>query len=187
MSDFEPKGAVSEWRMLYEMLSAKDYGETATFAELDAALGRDFRANRTPLDRARRELQADRKTLITERGLGYRIAQSREHADNAVSHHRRARRQLGRAKSEVSSADRNRLSVDEATRADAIERNLAGQIEKTKRLEQRVARVEITADTTAERVSDLEFTHKTAREDVTAELASIRAELAALRQGGTGS
>lgn len=187
MTNFVPKGTVSEWRMLYELLSAKDFGELATFEEMDEALGRDFRANRSPLDRARRELQMDRKTLITERGHGYRIAQAREHADNAVTHHRRARRQLGRAKSEVSSADRNRLTTDEATRADSIEQCLAGQIEKTKRLEQRVARVEVKAGATAERVSELELSHKADREDVTAELAEVRAELATLRKGDTDS
>jgi hypothetical protein len=180
MGDFEPKGTVAEWRMLYELLRAKDYGELAAFEELDAALGRDFRANRSPIGRARRELHGDRKTLITVRGVGYRIAESREHADNAAARQREAIRKLIAALAELASANRNRLTPAECNLCDSMEWNTAGALERVKRLEDRQARVEIKIEATAERVSDLEYARK---ED----LAEIRAELARLQQARTGS
>ena len=108
---FTPKGEKAEWQILYDALLADaDFGATITYAQLDETLGRDFRADRAPLYRARDELGSRRKRwLVSVPTLGYRITDAEDHVRVAIDHKRKSRRQLGMAVKVLSSTDLSRL------------------------------------------------------------------------------
>ena len=141
---FEIKGDRPQWQTVYEHLSGMGIGDVVKHDELagllpDAAVGSIASAFR----RAVRECEAElKRTFVNVRGVGYRVAHATEHEALARGHHRRAKRQLKTAKRKATSADRSLLTREERTRIDAVELNLARQIEMTARLEARVDRVE---------------------------------------------
>jgi len=95
---FQPKGDVPEWRMVYEKLLADaQFGDVITYAMLDAALGRSFVENRSPLAKAKAKLAEWRKRqIVVIPTVGYRVVEAREHLDVATDYQRRGQRQLQR-------------------------------------------------------------------------------------------
>jgi hypothetical protein len=141
MSDlFAPKGAVAEWRMVYEKVAALSEGDVITYTDLSDLLGRDFLADRNPVYRATEELEvADYRTLSCVRGVGYRIAAANEHERLARGHHKRSRKQLSKAVSKAASADRAKLTPDERKRIDGLEMNLRQHADMIRRLDARTS------------------------------------------------
>lgn len=137
---FETKGIEAQWRVIYGRLSKMSVGQTITHDELarllpDAAEG----SIKGAFYRAVAECETEmHRTFASVRGVGYRMVEAREHERLAQDHHRRARRQLKRSKRKASSADRSQLTREERARIDAIELNVARQMEMTSRLEARV-------------------------------------------------
>lgn len=87
-----------KWMPIYEHLRGLDYNADSTYDELSALAGvADIRTNRSPVDRAREELERkDRKTLVCIPNYGYRIADPTEHEYLGRAHRQRAARQLDR-------------------------------------------------------------------------------------------
>lgn len=93
---FQPKGALPEWQMIYEgLLNGADFGAIITYGQLDEVLGRPFIENRTPIYRARSELGEQRhRWLAPVPSVGYRVIEASEHIIVAQQHKRKARRQM---------------------------------------------------------------------------------------------
>jgi hypothetical protein len=123
---FRPKGDLPEWRLIYDEFRKHRPGDVVTYQQLTEILGRDFRASRVPLQRAIKELEnADHRTLVCERGTGYRIASAAEHEQLAHLHSKRSRRQLTKAVAKARSANRAELTSDQAHRLDNLEVHLS--------------------------------------------------------------
>ncbi|WP_435109766.1 helix-turn-helix domain-containing protein [Nocardiopsis synnemataformans] len=138
---FEPKGERPEWQMIYDHVVLLAPGDVFTHGELDQLLGRDFRSSRSPIyDAMRRLEQSNQRTLATVVGVGYRVASASEHEGLARSHQKRSRRQLGKAVSKASSADRSALAPQERQRIDALEMSLRQQADMIQRLDTRTAK-----------------------------------------------
>lgn len=117
-----PQGRRAQWRVIYDELRTKGQGEVISYDELSELIDRDVRVQRSPVERAMKELEnQDHRTLVCVRGVGYRIAAATEHEQIAARHTVRSRRQLGKAADKVRSADRTQLTHEQAARLDALE------------------------------------------------------------------
>jgi hypothetical protein len=135
---FRPKGEVAEWRLLYDEFRKHDAGDVVSYERMSEVLGRDFRLSRVPVQRAMRELEtADHRTLVCERGTGYRIAAAAEHEHLARVHSRRSRRQLGKAAAKARSANRAELTAEQARRLDDMEMHFSEHAGMLSRLDNR--------------------------------------------------
>ena len=111
---FQPKGEVAEWRMLYDLFKEKDYNEVIEYREMDEALRRPFRDNRSPFDRMKKEMQdLETKTLTNVREVGYRIILPPEHAKLGIFRIEQARDRLKKGIGEVKSANPTMMSDEE--------------------------------------------------------------------------
>lgn len=135
---FRPKGDQPEWRLIYDEFRKHGPGDVVTYQRLTQVLGRDFLASRVPLQRAVKELEnADHRTLVCERGTGYRIAAAAEHEQLVHVHSRRSRRQLAKAVAKARSANRAELTFDQARRLDNLEVHLSQHAGMLRRLDAR--------------------------------------------------
>ncbi len=157
---FETKNNVAEWRIVYDALAKLGVGDTLDFDQLDELLGRDFRDDRGPIYRAMKELEAnDKRTVDSVRGVGYRVVEAREHEGLARRHHKRSRRQLGKAVAKAASADRSAMTAEERKRIDGMEMSLRQHAQMIRRL--------------SERDEQREQQIKTLRRDTTADVAAL--------------
>lgn len=110
---FLPRDDMPEWRKLYDALLVNvDVGDVITYAQLDAALGRPFLANRSPLYRARQELGEMRnRWLEAVPGVGYRVPEAEEHLRIAQDHKRKGKRQFGQMMRVQEVTDLSRLTA----------------------------------------------------------------------------
>jgi uncharacterized coiled-coil protein SlyX len=133
---FTPKGAVAQWRTVYEHLVTLSVGDVVTHDRLVSLLPEAAESSVKPaFYRAVKELEDENsRTFASVRGIGYRMAEAREHESLAQGHHRRSRRQLGKAKRKLVSADRSRLTADEKTRFTALEVHVSQQQDMLRRL-----------------------------------------------------
>lgn len=115
MPPFQPKDDKAEWVKVYELIRTGKPGQLFTFDQLDKALGRDFRANRGPMFRATKELEAvENLTVLPVRGQGYRIiATGDEYLTVGEQRHRRSRRALVRASDVTQAGVRSDLVTTE--------------------------------------------------------------------------
>jgi hypothetical protein len=118
---FQSKGHIPEWKMVYDdLLADADYGMVITYDDLDAALGRRFVDNRSPLYRARTHLGEERsRWLETVPTVGYRVIEANEHMGVANRHKRKATRQLGMMVTVAEVTDLSRLTPSELSSFDA--------------------------------------------------------------------
>jgi hypothetical protein len=107
--------------MLYDaLLEASEFGQVITYAELDAALGRSFEENRSPLYRARREMgDRRRRWLEAVPTVGYRVVEAHEHLRLANNHKRRAKNQLRAMIHVANVTDLDRLTPDQLVQFDS--------------------------------------------------------------------
>lgn len=137
---FQPKADRSQWRIIFERLSKMSVGQTVTHQDLAAMIPDAAEASvKGAFYRAVTECELElHRTFESVRGVGYRMVEAREHERLAKNHHRRARRQLKRSQRKVTSADRSQLTREERARLDAVELQLARQVELTSRLDAKV-------------------------------------------------
>lgn len=111
MSAFTPKDSKAEWVKVYDLIREGKPGQTFTFAQLDTAIGRDFRSNRGPMSRAAKELETvENLIVVAVRGKGYRIIErGDEYLTVGESRHRRSRRALVRASDATNAGIRSDL------------------------------------------------------------------------------
>ena len=120
---FTPKAGVAQWRMIYDHLVTIDFDAVVTNVELAEVVGLNFRG---PLQRATRELERhNRRTLLSVRGVGYRVAQANEHAGIGKTREGRARRQVKRGRETVVNTDLARLTAEEMKHHMRVEARLS--------------------------------------------------------------
>lgn len=143
MELFKPKGAIPEWRKVYDVLATKAVDDVLTYNELAEILGRDFDDDRAPMYRATKELLVVHKRgTVNERGVGYRIARPNEHAGLVVKQRSRARRAINKGVKIIEGTDRSKLTPSERKRLDDLEVNVRAQADMLRRTEARVSRLE---------------------------------------------
>lgn len=136
---FEPKADVAQWRLVYDTVRTLSIGDTIPYERLSEVLARDFTADRGPIYRAITELEReDKRTLDVVPRVGYRVVDAPEHERLARRHHRRSRRQLGKAHSKLASADRARLNPEQRAKFDALELTVSRHEDMIRRLDGRV-------------------------------------------------
>lgn len=134
---------IAQWEKMYAYFKDLPYGHEATYDAVLAVTGIDLRINRMPIYRCIKELEdADRKTLVSVHGVGYKVANPNEHESLARRHHKSARRQVGKAVRKARSANRSLLSPVERAQIDAVEITLSRHADLIRRLDGRVAAVE---------------------------------------------
>lgn len=121
MTPFVPKGAVAEWRLVYDVLKVLKPDDVISTEEIEGALGRPLGKNRSPVYRAAKELQqVNRRALATVRGVGYRVAEPTEHFGLAMERSDRARVQLKKGIAIADATDLSLLPNDQAERLEAL-------------------------------------------------------------------
>ena len=111
---FQPVGDKSRKRLLIELVDACLYDQLLSFEELEDFLGCGRKEVYATVSASAMSMEAElSKTLISERGKGYRVARPDEHWGEAHKRQRRARRQTLRAKSKVDHVDENGLTQEE--------------------------------------------------------------------------
>jgi hypothetical protein len=141
---FETKAELSQRELIYNVLRTGGVDQVFTLAELDEASGVDLVASRAALYDAIRLLQdRDRRTAVNVRGVGYRIAAAREHADQARNRRKRAGRQVRRGLETLRGTRVEDLSVlelaqheQQTIRLDAHSRQLRQHDQRITSLEQ---------------------------------------------------
>lgn len=159
---FEVKGDRPQWKVIYDRLSRMGIGDVITLKDLEALL--PGVAIRPPFYQAVKKLEENQKrTFENVRGVGYRMAEPRQHEKLARDKHRSARSMLRKAQRKVASADRALLTQEERQRLDALEHHFARHADMLKRLddrqvktEQRVALTEKETLRLADRVDEME-------------------------------
>ncbi len=133
------------WRIIYDDLLAKaKIGDIITYDQLRKALpGVEEASVRGSYFRACKEVESEMsRTFANVRGVGYRMVEAREHEGLARAHHKRSRRQIGKAIRKARSADRSGLSAEEKARLDTVELTLTRHAEMMQHLGSRVDRNE---------------------------------------------
>lgn len=152
---FQPKGDVAEWQLVYDYIVNLKIGQVVTYDELTNVLGRDFLPARGPFHKANKHLLATKKRgLLNVKNVGYRVVKAVEHEGAARSQHRFANRRLRRARDWIENTDRNELPAEVRARFDGLEAHLARQIDFTRRLDGRLAKVEKATAKQAEVAAD---------------------------------
>ena len=143
---FTPKGARPEWRLIYDaLLAGAEFDDLISYADLDQTLGRDFRARRAPLYRARVEFGAQRRRwLEAVPNQGYRVIRAKEHLRVAHGHKQRARAQYRRMMTVSGATDLSHLTPEELEAFDAQSRINATLVAIVSSHEQRLGRIEET-------------------------------------------
>lgn len=114
---FTQKGPVPAWRMVYELVRAKTYGERVTEAEIRNLLT-GYSCWRSPVYKANKVLEEqDKKTLVSVRGDGYIIAQPNGHEPIAQKRIVRSRRQLRKGRHTVENVNFAFLTPEEKVEA----------------------------------------------------------------------
>jgi hypothetical protein len=146
---FTASGDAPKWQPVYDAARAAEPGELLSYELLARLIGVDVRTtNRYPIDAAKRHLERDsHRTLVAVVNEGYRVSEAREHAGLARWHQRKSRRQITKALSKASSADRTKLAIDQLHQLDALELHLMRQAEFLRRTAARVDAVEIVQST----------------------------------------
>lgn len=143
LAPFTPKGDLPEWRLVYDRIVNLNVGDTITYDDLAAILGRPFTTARGPMYRAASELlHAHQRAIDNIPGVGYRIVAAAEHEQLSRRQHKAARRRLRRSRDLLTNTDRNQLTPEERERFDRLELQLARQIDFTRRLDGRLSKVE---------------------------------------------
>lgn len=135
---FQPKGAEAEWRPLYRAAKKLKAGDVLPYEQITEDLGRELGTDRAPMYRAIRELErVDHRTMECVAGVGYRVVEAAEHMRIAKHHQKKSRRQLGKSLRKVRSADRRKLSKEQADQFDAYEQRLSRMESMVRRLNER--------------------------------------------------
>jgi hypothetical protein len=136
LQPFQIKNKIPEWQMIFEEIVSLKYGDVITDEELGNILGRKFTEARSPIYRAKRELELyHQKTLIRVINVGYKIASNiNEHIGLSSLHEKKAERQIKKSQLALSSANRQLCeSKEERQRLDALELHVSRLYEQHRR------------------------------------------------------
>lgn len=162
---FEPVGERPRWMDILDLLVPLDVNDVVTYETLSTAVGLDIRTRRGDLYAAMEVLQRDHsRTIEVVRNKGYRICAANEHGRLAKKHHKKSKRQIGKAVAKASSANRAELTDEERRRIDSMEMTLRAHGDMIRRLEHRAARTEARLQT-VENAHDQDAVGQAARID----------------------
>ncbi len=139
---FQPKDGLPEWRKIYNAIS-REVGAIIKFEDLSVIIKRDFKTSRGPIYRVIRELEAnDYRTLISVKGVGYKVADVSEHEYLGLAHHKRSRKNLQKSINKFQSADRELMDDEIRARFDMLAIVAARQLMHIRKLDARMDRQE---------------------------------------------
>lgn len=177
---FDPKGAQSERKVVYDLISAPSVGAIITFQMLNEVLGRDFKSDRGPLYKARQDLERiNKRCLESVPGVGYRVVDGIDQVKLAGRRFVYAGRQINKGLVTVCNVDRNKLSDDEIKIADRTERRLRARLDSTSRKADKAERQHLPAVTPPDRTVGRN-TARLSQKERLAQLERQMAEFAAL-------
>lgn len=182
MSPFTPAGERARWKILYDLLRAKDVGDTITYRELADAVDLDPDRNRTTIQFALRRaaqeyLVIDKRAVDNLPNEGYRVTEAEEHLRLARTHQRRATRSVRRGQQLLEHVDWDAITDPAARHALQLAGALiARQADVMRRLDIRQRHLEETMAA---------VTEKSERTD--GELDDLRARMARLEDRLSGS
>lgn len=154
---FEIKGRESQWKTIYRELKHLAIGSLVTLDELkDMVPNAHPNSVRPAFFRAVKELELnDSRTFINVRGVGYRMAEAREHENLARRQQKFAKRRIAAGLRVAAAADRSLLTPDELRRLTQLEQHLQRQQSFMRQLEQRTEKVELKVAETVEQVEQV--------------------------------
>lgn len=117
MTPFQPAGDKARWRIIYDVLTTKNVGDTVGYDELGEALDLDPVEDRHTIQLAMRRASKnseveDKRALEAVPNQGYRIVEAEEHLRLARGQQERAGRALGRGQSKVVNVDFNGMDPE---------------------------------------------------------------------------
>lgn len=141
---FEIKGREAQWKTIYREVRKLPVGTIVTLEELIAMVpAAQLTSVRPAFYRALKEMEyADSRTFVTVRGVGYRVAEAKEHHDLAKRQQLFAKRRIDVGLRKAAAADRTALTPDERQRLDALEHHLRRQQSFMRQLANRTTKVE---------------------------------------------
>lgn len=150
---FEPKGTLSQRRLILEALAGVDYDSVVPYDHLADVLGG------VPIATVQRTVNAAKRALEAQHGRsleavpneGYRVIRPSEHLALAGRHQSKSRRALLRASSTVSATDVSQLTEAERAAVTLAGTALSLQLAYMRRNDIRVNRLEQLAVSTAVR------------------------------------
>lgn len=156
MSPFEPAGERARWRMLYDLLLAKDLDDTLTYEEMAQATDLEYPGDKTKIQlafrRAAKEFETENNHAAESiPNVGYRIVLPSEHLRLARTHERKSGRSLMRGQSKVVHVDLNGMEPEIKRAFEITARAFAVLIDYSRRLDSRQSRVEQALDSMAVR------------------------------------
>lgn len=134
MTAFVAQDGMAQWRRILSEVIELQPGEVVTHERLRDACGDWYFPGHVALQRAAQELRVNhQRSLVSVRGVGYRVIHPHEHIATSERAVRRSRRAMRRAHEEIASADRSQLTVTERRVADGRELALARMMSEVQR------------------------------------------------------
>lgn len=122
--------------LLYNELSKAEYGTAYSYHQIAQLIGFDVRQKRAIILAVQKMLEAGAsRSLRNDRGLGYSVTKPGEHIGLADKRHKRAKKQLRRARSIIHATDKSALTPADRARIDNIEMILSAQADAIRHLE----------------------------------------------------
>lgn len=163
IAPFETIGDVSRKSMVVQTLSSANYNDLVPYKLLEELLEVDRNVVQSVVNQAKLALEQDHlKSVVAERGMGYRVVHPGEQRGLAVAHQQKARRSLRRSLSKVTNVDVAQLSDGEKTAVTLAATAIGLQLDyarrndiRAKRHEQMIEATQQQSARTGQEVSDL--------------------------------
>lgn len=147
MSPFQPRGSIARWRLIYDLLTAKNIDDSITYDEMAAMLKlhpvEDRHAIQMAVRRAAKEYEeTDLRALEPIPNEGYRIVEPEEHLRLAQGQQKRSNKALQRGHSKIVHVDMNGLAPDVRKAFEVVAQAFAMQMDFNRRTDIRQRRLE---------------------------------------------
>lgn len=133
---FEVTGRESQWKTIYRELSRLAVGTTVTLKELQDLIPHAApNSVRPAFYRAVKEVELrDQRTFVSVRGVGWRVAEAKEHEGLAKRQRKFARRRVDAGLRIAAAADRSALTLVERQSLDRLQQHMMTQQSMLRRL-----------------------------------------------------
>lgn len=147
MAPFKPSGPIARWRLIYDILTAKDIDDSITYDDMAAVLDldpvEDRHAIQMAVRRAAKEYEeVDLRALEPIPNRGYRIVEPEEHLRLAQGQQKRSQKALQRGHSKIVHVDRNGLAPDVRKAFEVVAQAFAMQMDFNRRTDIHQRRLE---------------------------------------------
>lgn len=133
---FEVTGRESQWKTIYRELSRLAVGTTVSLKELQDLIPHAApNSVRPAFYRAVKEVELrDQRTFVSVRGVGWRVAEAKEHEGLAKRQRKFARRRVDAGLRIAAAADRSLLTAVERQSLDRLQQHMMTQQSMLRRL-----------------------------------------------------